>query len=297
MKTLFRVSFASVILALGWVGVAPAEAGTINRKVDFDTTPDGIIQDLDPGTIISDQWSDWGLNLSVDPDRSPNDHRYVSDSERLTLFDSDCLGNTCSGGDPDLATGSNFGTESQGNVLIIQETWKNNNEGTRNRDRDQNGLYTTPDDDAKGGIITFDFSQNPNGNIFENFVRLNTVALLDLDDASSGFPTLTAYFMNDLGQQDTKQLTLSDYQVGGDDVTLISNNPGNNSMWEFDFGGLDQVYKLDVDFPSSGAIAHVEYDQYEKTVEPEEIPEPATALSLLALGVLGTASLRKRKQQ
>ncbi len=296
MKNFLQASIASVVLALGLVGVAPAEAGTINRKVDFDTTPDGAIQDLAPGTIISDQWDDWGLNISVDPEKSPgvNSSKYVPDSERLTLFDSDCLGNTCSGGDPDLATGSNFGTASQGNVLIIQETWKNGNEGTINRDRDENGLYTTPDDDLKGGTITFDFSQNPNSNIFENFVRLNTVALLDLDDAASGFPTLTAYFLNDQGQEDTKQLTLSDYQIGGDDVTLISDNPGNNSLWEFDFGGLDQVYQLDVDFPSSGAIAYVEYDQ--KTVEPEEVPEPATALSLLVLGVLGTGSMIKRKQ-
>ena len=82
------------------------------------------------------------------------------------LYNSSCYPNGgCVGGDQDLATGSGrythygatirYNTPDQGNVLIIQE---NNH---------------TPDDDAGGGWINFDFDQA---------VDFRNIALLDLDD-------------------------------------------------------------------------------------------------------------------
>jgi hypothetical protein len=48
----------------------------------------------------------------------------ISSTGSLSLFNSSCgpdFGTTCSGGDDDLGTGASFGTEPQGNVLVIQD--------------------------------------------------------------------------------------------------------------------------------------------------------------------------------
>lgn len=264
-----------MVATFGFIQIEPVEAATIKRTVNFDVqqTDNGKMQDMRTGTVIDDQWENWGLDI----DATRN-----GEAQSLTLFDTDCSGKSCSGGDSDLATGDKYGTESQGNVLIIQEN---------NKMKD--GLFTNPDDHAKGGTVSFDFSNNPDSNVYEDLVQLNTIALLDLDDKASGFPTLTAYYLNDDGQEAMKTLTLSDYEKGNEGVTLVSDNPGDNSMWEFDFGGLNNVMRLDVSLPSSGAVAYLEYEQYEQAPT-QEVPEPGVALGLLALGAFGGTSALKR---
>ncbi|NET37932.1 MAG: hypothetical protein F6K19_39040 [Cyanothece sp. SIO1E1] len=85
------------------------------------------------------------------------------DNERgnfpLRLFNSNCgpdFGVACTGGDDDLATGDTFGTEAQGNVLIINES--------------RNG---EPDDFAGGGTLVFEFDME---------VTLDSITLLDIDE-------------------------------------------------------------------------------------------------------------------
>ncbi|NJO71254.1 MAG: hypothetical protein HC825_05285 [Oscillatoriales cyanobacterium RM1_1_9] len=243
-KFTIAAATASAILTLSITNIAPAEAGTIKRTIDFDTREqaNGKIRNLGAGTVITNQWSNYGLKIDA--------VSKTGQSKDLTLFNTNCFDHSCSGGDSDLATGSRFGTTAQGNALIIQEqTTSTNRAMNSNKTK-----FLTPDDDASGGTITFDFSSNPDANLFSNLVQLDKIALLDLDDNNRGFPTLTAYYYSSTGHQTTKTLTLSDYQKGSKNVSLISSATGDNSMWEFDFGNLDRVYKLDVGLPGSGAI-------------------------------------------
>ncbi|NJO71255.1 MAG: PEP-CTERM sorting domain-containing protein [Oscillatoriales cyanobacterium RM1_1_9] len=44
-----------------------------------------------------------------------------------------------------------------------------------------------------------------------------------------------------------------------------------------------------------GRSAYVEYEQYTRKQVPTEVPEPGAIAGLMALGVLGSGSLLKRK--
>ncbi|MBZ8179938.1 PEP-CTERM sorting domain-containing protein [Oscillatoria salina] len=239
-KQLTKLAVGSAIAALGLFGADSALA----VKIDFDEA-------VAPGTgvAVTDQWeADYGVKFS-------------SSTKELWLYNSDCSGNTCTGDDPDLATGAAFGTDSQGNVLIIQENL---------------GAGAEPDDNNGRGTFTFDFS-SLGSVLFEN------IALLDLDEA--GLPKFEFTFADGLTQVFSN---LNDSDAG---VTLLNpSRPKNNSLREYAFN-LENVVKLDVTLPGSGAVAYLQYQ------EAETVPEPATVLSLLAFGALGATGLIKRKQK
>ncbi|MDA0269380.1 MAG: hypothetical protein O3A14_21090 [Cyanobacteria bacterium] len=147
--------------------------GTQTVTIDFEELVAGAY-------ITGNEWAEYGLNISV---KSNRQRRNGSGDLPLRLFDSDCVaqvtsGNPlpkCTGGDNDLATGSAFGTDPQGNVLIIQE------DNSNRRDRDNLGA---PDDDVYGGIITF---------LFDQAVSLNSFGFLDFDDKDRGEGYIRAY--------------------------------------------------------------------------------------------------------
>lgn len=115
--------------------------------IDFETNSGGNALIAGNGEDIANQFLGFGVTLSTNnPISNP-----------LRLFDSNCLPGSCSGGDNDLATGPSFGTPSQGNVLIINETAAN-----------------TPDDNRNGGQIIFDFAEPS---------TLNQIGILDNDNA------------------------------------------------------------------------------------------------------------------
>ncbi|MEM6436699.1 MAG: hypothetical protein AAF773_23030 [Cyanobacteria bacterium P01_D01_bin.115] len=131
--------------------------------------------DFAAGTyIVGDEWADYGVNISVDSNRNLKGDKQAS--LPLRLFDSNCRSQgssdkslpKCSGGDHDLATGDAFGTEAQGNVLIIQE------DNSKRKDRSNLG---NPDDDARGGTITFHFEQA---------IKDLKLGFLDFDDRDRG---------------------------------------------------------------------------------------------------------------
>ncbi|MGB3508554.1 MAG: PEP-CTERM sorting domain-containing protein [Microcoleaceae cyanobacterium] len=293
MKKLSMAITTAAVLGLGVVGIAPANA----IRIDFDSVngTDGQINQLDEGYILKgDEWSDLGLNISVDTNKNGSGNKNVADDKRLTVYDTDM---NKSGKDNDLRTGAPWGTDPQGNILIIQETWEGNNWQT-----DANGNYKTPDDDRQGGKITFDFLEADKQYIYENL----KVGLVDIDGPESAM--ITVFYTDEEGnhQQSNKTLKSQGHNTNPD-ITLLSNNEGENSMWEFMFDveeemkGLMSLDRLEIGYSGSGGVAYLEYDKIEKAIYGEEgnarVPEPSSALAMLALGAFGGGSILKRKQK
>ena len=251
-------------VALFFAGLAfanPAEAASYN--LDFDNDAAGNPLQTGTGELINDQWLDWGVSISAERNGS---------SEPLVLFNSNCFEESCTGDDDDLATGEPFGTDQQGNVLIIQQ----NNNNLKN-----------PNDDRNGGTISFDFM---NGG-----VNLNSITLLDVDDdfGRNNVDSImfTAYFTDGT----TEEIDIFSLPTSGPDsiVTQLSDEPGDNSLYEFNLG-LSDVMKFDVTYPGSGAISSIKWD--DEIVK--DIPEPVSAVGLLAVGAIGAgATLRQKRRQ
>ncbi|NJN21028.1 MAG: hypothetical protein HC812_07355 [Leptolyngbya sp. RL_3_1] len=217
----------AVNLALG--------AGVRTVTIDF--------EELAAGTYLTgNEWADYGVKITVASNRQ---RRNGSGDLPLRLFDSDCVarvtsGNPlpkCTGGDNDLATGSAFGTAPQGNVLIIQE------DNSRSSNRDDLGA---PDDDVHGGLITFWFDQA---------VSIGSFGFLDFDDRDRGEGYIYAY----TGADDTEAAVTFNLS----DLSYLVNMDftGDNSLREFDGFGEATYSRLEVKYPGSGAITHLQYTQ------------------------------------
>jgi len=145
---------SDLILSPGeiWTYTASAVAQDVSSPgtpvvVDFDA--DGLGAPLAAGTIVDDEYANFGLAItSQNPALHP---AMIFDSANPT------------GGDNDLATpGWGVGNDTPlGNVLIVSE----------------DGNQNDPDDDAGGGTLTFDFDQP---------VTVDTISLLDIDTNESG---------------------------------------------------------------------------------------------------------------
>ncbi|NJM98003.1 MAG: hypothetical protein HC800_13390 [Phormidesmis sp. RL_2_1] len=125
---------AGMTVATMWLLASSAEAASFN--LDFDARPDGsaLLYNSD-GTLQGDQWAEWGVTIGAKKKNSNN-------VAKLNTYDTDSR----NGRDDDLETGSEHGTVSQGNVLIIQEE---SNLGSYNSHTN----FFTADDEAAGGSI------------------------------------------------------------------------------------------------------------------------------------------------
>ena len=119
--------------------------------IDFDFAANG--DPILPGTIISDQYEDWGVSIHFESNE-------VESNAGIT-FDS----NNPTGGDQDL--GVSTPEEDFGNLLIIAENMD---------DYDQDGLIDDPDDNASGGLIKFSFTYS---------TQLMSIDLIDFDNEGS----------------------------------------------------------------------------------------------------------------
>ena len=174
-----------------------------------------------------------------------------SSNDPLRLFNSNCGPGTCSGGDDDLATGADFGN-GQG-FVPAQGNVLIRHEGPEGN---------PPDDSGDAGTIRFDF---------DGHVRLISIALLD----------------NDNGAGITLNIFKNNSAVVSESI-LRPRFEFDNSFETFLFAGdATAVTRLDVVFPSSGAIAAL-------TVSPVPLPA-ALPLLLSALGWLGWAARRRRR--
>lgn len=226
--------------------------------LNFDTQFDGTPIPTGDGTKVNETqlFTGYGVELgTTNPNNRP-----------LLLFNSNCgpdfPGTPCTGGDPDLASGPSFGSDPQGNVLIIQE--RNN--------------LNIPDDDADGGTFEFDFTD-------EEGVTFDKIGILDLDENVD--PIFTVFQEKD-GVETSTVFNVGDVGLG---VTLLNpSNPGDNSLREYDFSALtlENVKRLEVELDDvSGAIAYLQYKRS------QEVPEPGTVLSLIAVGGLGLLAKKK----
>ncbi len=268
-----KLIVVSTGLALATIGTMAPNAQAEDFVLDFEN-----VQTNADGTLITTQWADWGLNnISGINDRT-------NQAAKFNTYDT-----SRSGRDNDLRTGSRWGTEDQGSVLIIQEE-----DGRSLR----NGVYTA-DDEARGGNINFDF---------DNEVKLNSFTLLDIDDNGEGIN------ITGLGQDGSQVIDfdvdallgelVSTYgtnhadaynqsvTLNGVTLTQRSLNRHDNSVFDFSFSDT-YVSNIDFFYPGSGAIADLNWSSVEVA---QEIPEPTGVAGLFLMGGLAARSLRKRKQ-
>lgn len=266
--------------------IAPAQADI--KVLDFETDASGNA--LSGGTQVDSQWADWGLSITG------KNYRTGDNNAPLLLYDT-----TTSGADNDLRTGATWGTPNQGNALIIQEY----NNGSYNLD--------TPDDEAKGGHVWFNFDQEVGFNKFslldidDNFgtksgtqVRVlgkdadnNTVLNINVDNLIKRFAA--EYDDPDHSLSQGQSLTHA-YKNGlGEyvDVTItqVGNKRDDNSMFKFE---LDETAVERIQFRYSGvsgAISGLEWDDFSE--EPPQLPEPSVGLGLLMMGVAGARKFLK----
>ena len=277
-------TLASVTAMIATLAVAGTLSGPANAiSIDFETDGNGNALIAGDGTDIDDEFAAYGLTVSA---RRKNNPDRLHDRP-LRIFNTNCgpdFGTSCTGGDSDLATGPSFGIEPQGNALII-----NNNNGN------------TPNDFAGGGIIAFEFDEA---------VTFESIGLLDLDFNENGDNdvTISAYQLNDDGTTTIVTQSLygqdGDFGTFDDDGTLL-NDPevydyedegGENSLFEFAFN-LTSVTRVDVLFPSSGAVANLQFEPEGITSGGSaDVPEPASAIALLAVGTLGVVSRLRRRR-
>lgn len=280
----------TALLSLGIV-VAPAQAEV--RVLDFETNAQG--DSLSGGTQVANQWSDWGLSITG------KNYKTGDNNAPLLLYDT-----SQSGADNDLRTGATWGTPNQGNALIIQEY--------------NNGSYNlnTPDDEASGGHIWFNFDQEVGFNQFslldidDNFgsrsgtqVRVlgkdadnNTVLNINIDNLIKRFAA--EYDDPDHSKSQGQSLTHA-YKNGlGEyvDVTItqVGNKRDDNSMFQFD---LDETELERVQFRYSGvsgAISGLQWDDL-TTEEPPQLPEPSITVGLAMMGLVGARKFLKKDEQ
>ena len=287
--------------SLGLLSAFASAAKAADFTLDFDRNANGDLIDVtqDLGISVGDwkdiesteidvQWfSDFGVTISAFEKPSYDENTGHYDSSGLTeapygavLFNTDpnyyqtgTSGRKSNGDfenrfDTDLLTGTNQITGEEyltvggdakelGNVLIIQER-KN---------------LKKIDDEADGGVLAFDFNE---------LVELTHIDLLDVDDFGSRGKQIVFTAYDELGDRlNTWQFD----QATLDDGTAqqISDDPGDNSLYRFNFeqGG---VKRLEVLYPGSGAIAEL---RWQESQPPASIPEPASAVGLLAIASLG----------
>ncbi len=168
--------------------------GGASVTIDFDG--------LSAGTLVDNQFD--GVSIEADGDSTSGNAAMIFDSEDPT------------GGDWDLATpGYGYNNnEELGNILIISE------------DQDTND----PDDDARGGVITF---------TFDEAVTVESIGLLDVDSNEWGGSVVT--LVTEGGTQSF-------------DIDAL----GDNSYQRIDIN-TDNVLELRVNMISSGAVTDLVY--------------------------------------
>jgi hypothetical protein len=149
----FSIKLAVLATALLWFGRADA------LVIDFDT--------LAEGTIVENSDLPSGFTISVN-------NRNSSHPDEAIIFDSACppgnVGTDCSGQDPDLLTpggalGGIGNDTAQNKILIIPEDIVDTTPA--------NGLVDDPDDELRGGTITFTLPAPD---------ELRSVRLIDIDN-------------------------------------------------------------------------------------------------------------------
>ncbi|MGB3291650.1 MAG: PEP-CTERM sorting domain-containing protein [Phormidesmis sp.] len=288
LKKSYRgLSLSAAVALSAAIATAPA-AEAANFTLNFDESADGssLLYNAD-GTLNTSQWTSWGLT-----DISGMNNRQQNGQPRVAKFNTYNTDDHQNRADPDLRTGSSWGTESQGNVLIIQEDKSENF---------KNGRYIA-DDEEKGGYIDFKFA---------NSVAFKSFSLLDIDDNGKGikiegYDSSQQKILNIdvdtlLAEHAAKYKTTNStstaaaqgtsVSMNGVTLTQLGTKRGDNSLYKFD---IDEAFLANIRFtyPGSGAISELKWDTQEDG--PREIPEPSAIGGLLMVGFVGARRFRKQ---
>ena len=300
---LSRVAIATTAFLSIGITIAPAQAEV--RILDFEQDAQG--QSLSNGTQIDTEWADWGLKIKGKNYKT----KQYDNKAPLLLYNTGQ-----SGADDDLRTGSQWGTPDQGNVLIIQEY-----QGSINNSKPFNASQYnlgTPDDEAKGGHIWFNFDQEVGFQKFslldidDNFgdaagtqVRVigrddanNKVLDINVDDLIKRFAD--TYTHPDHAKSQGKSLTHA-YKNGlGEDInvtiTQVGNQRDDNSMFDFEFDETE-LQRIKFQYNGvSGAISGLQWDDL-TSEEPPQLPEPSASIGLMMIGFVGSRKLLHNRIQ
>jgi len=238
-----------VALATGGLFASAATAGVTTVDFSLDDNGLAIVNGQD---ISSDEYfADFTISTS-------------GSNDGAAAFDSNPAGPNSGAEDIDLLV-------NLGNVLILQELGST---------QTTPGIFDSPDDEANGGVITFDFNAA---------VGLCSIDLIDIDSGAATTVTLTdingltrvyevpdnwtnEVNINPVGFQTLDLTTLADQLGEGGATATASEDAG------FD---ASSVLSLDIDFSGSGALDNLTF-----------VPAPGSA-ALLALG--GMAMTRRRR--
>ncbi len=325
-QQLLLVTTTSVTIAT--LGLFSTSATAATYHLDFDSiTVDGTVQtgstyDASEGRNIDDEWSDWGVNITGINYRGNGQYDSSDPNATLRLYDTSTRG----GQDRDLETGDDYGTQDQGNALIIQKHSERNS--------------SSPNDDANGGEISMDFSTESGAaklvdfqqftlidveldehnttdgiNVFGYNEQGEEILKIDVDALVSGF-----YAKYD-GHYDTDNLSKTNKNQDGvaynpdtdpepsfnfEGVTLYQEGTqlGNNTVFRFEIDenkteaqGLSKITFQYADV--SGAISGVKWSDVESETPPETVvqtPEPGMVLGMgLTIGLLALNRQKKRQ--
>lgn len=263
--------------------LAPA-AQAADLSLNFDEGPKGadLLYNAD-GSLQLDQWAELGVKLGVESNREGS-------VGLLNTYNTEA-----SGRDNTLMTGSTFGTELQGNALIIQE--EKGAPGVKGANF-SNGTYIE-DDEELGGKIDFDF---------DSAVSLTSFSLLNISPKDQGLRVQGFNSGQQLLDIDVNTLINQHHATNGNiqgsmftqdgvTVTQLGTNRGRNSMYQFD---LDETYfdvmqNLEFTYPGSGAVTNIAWSTIPQGGS-QEVPEPSVIGGLLMLGYVGTRKYLKKNE-
>ncbi len=205
------------------------------------------------GQIIDTEYRDLGVTVSVVSDGA-NDLAIIFDSnDPNPSEDNDLVGPFDDESTPEL---DNF---LPGNILIVSD------------DTDDIvcdvDFCTPPDDEALGGIFTFEFT--------------SAVDILGID----------VFDINSLTEDDELPITLRFFDSFGVmfNEIMLNTTGGENTFSTYVFEDIVGVFRLDVELYDSGAIDNIVF-------QASEMPLPGAIVFMIAGAAAGGMTLRKKKK-
>jgi len=187
---------------------------TTTGEIDFET--DSFGAGLNAGDIITNQFANAGITISSDSAAHP-----------VMVFDTA----NPTGGDLDLGTAnSDFGGPGIGNAGGIGMPGENSVDRGKVLILSEDGDSSDPDDNARGGTMTFEFDEP---------VDINTVGVIDMDSNEGQSRVVTT-------------------DVNGNQQTVFVEELGENSFQALQIFDED-VVRMDIIFTGSGAVSEVTF--------------------------------------